>query len=377
MKTLQILKPTVFLANRTTTALQAGKILIARVEGFSDGGKVRLDIGGGRMLLAETSLNVQIGETVRVKVETAPGLINLKTQAFPDNRAQPIAETLKGLIGGGRTAVGLAPQLQRLTTELLRLASLPQNLRPELAEQIQSIAKEIQIFDGRLRAEGFTRGLNGAAVKELVENSGMFLEARLAAGKDVSQDLKALLLKLRAILELLQNPSKVVKGRLSNIFSEEIQVLSASLKLAARAEIGEIESKQAMNLIVQDSGASTTVSVPLTGEFSRSKLIISEEKEEKKNESNTPKRYRVTLSLDMSRLGHIRADAIQSGKSLAIGFAVKDDKTYEFIESNLESLRAQVRAEKLPVAEIFLSKAEPEPEPSSPKNSSQIISRKA
>ncbi len=377
MKTLQILKPTDFLTNRTTTALRAGKILTAQVKGFSDGGKVRLDIGGGRMVLAETSLNVQLGETVRVRVETVPGLINLKTQAFPDNKDKPIAETLKGLIGGGRTAVGLAPQLQRLATELLRLASIPQNLRPELAEQIQSIAKEIQIFDGRLRAEGFNSGLNGTAVKELVENSGLFLEARLAAGKDVSQDLKALLLKLQAVLELLQNPSKVVKGRLPNMFSEEVQVLSNSLKLAARAEIGEIESKQAMNLIVQNSVASTTVSVPLTGEFSKSKLIISEEKEEKKNKKNASKRYRVTLSLDMSRLGHIRADAVQSGKSMVIGFAVKDDKTYEFIESNLESLRAQVLAKKLPIAEIFLSKAEPESEPSSPKNSSQILSRKA
>ncbi len=69
----------------------------------------------------------------------------------------------------------------------------------------------------------------------------------------------------------------------------------------------------------------------------------------------------------MSRLGHIRADAVQFGKSLAIGFAVNDDKTHRLIESHLEKFHAQVRAENLPVGEIFLRKAEPEPEKPSPR----------
>ncbi len=108
-----------------------------------------------------------------------------------------------------------------------------------------------------------------------------------------------------------------------------------------------------------------------------SELIISEENGGKKNGKNAPKRYRVTLSLDMSRLGYIRVDTIQSGKSLAIGFAVKDDKTYKLIESQLEKLRAQVQAENLPVGEIFLRKNEPEPKKPSLENSNLLISRKA
>ena len=391
MKILQMLEPAVSLSgNRATTALRAGEILIARVEGFLGGGKVRLDIGGGRLVLAETSLNVQVGETVRVRVETPPGLIHLQAQS-PDSSARPaqsVAGALKTLLSGGRTAAGLAPQLQELAAELGRLASRldtagisQKTLLPGLTEQIQSITKAIQMFDVRLKAEGLAgldRKLDGVAVKEFIENSGLFLEARLAAGKDVSQDLKALLLKLRAALELLQNPGKVVQGRLPTGSSGDIQALAGSLRLATGAEIGDLESKQAMNLMAQDSGTSTTISIPLTGEFSKSELIISEEKEEKKEgRKKTLKRYRVTLSLDMSRLGHIRADAVQHGKSLAIGFAVKDDKTYRLVESHLEKLRAQIRAENLPVGEIFLRKAEPEPENPLPENSSLLLSRKA
>ncbi len=386
MKILQMLEPVVSLTgNRAVTALKAGEILTAKVDGF-DGGKVRLDIGGGRLIFAERQLNVKIGEVVRVRVETPPGVVQLKARPLLDNSVnRSVAESLKTLISGGRSAVGLGPQLQELVSELGRLADrldaagiAQKRLPPDLAGQIQSIAKAIQVFDGRLRAEGFAAGLDGVAVRELVENSGLFLEARLASGKDVSHDLKALMLTLRGTLESLQGSGKAAQVSLSAGSTEDIKALVGSLKLAVKAEIGDIESKQAMNLLSQDSGAnSTAVSVPLTGEFSRSKLIISEENLDKKNKKNAPKRYRVTLALDMSHLGHIRADVVKLGKSLAISFSVKDAKTYRLLDSHLQQFRARVQAENLQVGEIFLRKSEPGPEKPSPENSSLLISLEA
>ncbi len=171
---------------------QVGQILSATVAGVAGNGAVTLRINN-LLLNAQTSLPLQTGQTL--KLEVARGgeqpLLKIALPASPqDVQAQALRQALP-------RQLPLAPLLANLGAVAARLQNAPDPAGKELAQLAR------QVING-LASKGDVS--QGAGLKQAVLNSGVFLEAKLAAALNGGPplppgDLKAGLLRLLAALE--------------------------------------------------------------------------------------------------------------------------------------------------------------------------------
>lgn len=168
-------------------ALPVGRVLDALVSG--NRGNNLIELTAGRMrLLAESSMNLQTGTRVQLRVEGQDAqlrpLLRVLTPTQSDASAQlrailpkqEAASTLLAQLSQLAAAKPAEPTLQQLLSSLDRLPARQQVVTPE-------------------------------ALKAALRSSGLFLEAQLARGEAPQQDIKQELLRLAAQLRQLKaNP---------------------------------------------------------------------------------------------------------------------------------------------------------------------------
>lgn len=170
-------------------AWQVGQILSATVVGVSTPGSVTLRINH-LLLAAQTTLALQTGQALKLEVVKGgdqPTLKIVPPPSPPDTQGQALRQALP-------RQLPLAPLLANLTA----LANPAQAAQTPAGNEVAQLAR--QVMEG-LSGRGDIA--QGAGLKQAVRNSGVFLEARLAAALTSGAplpagDLKAGLLRLLA-----------------------------------------------------------------------------------------------------------------------------------------------------------------------------------
>lgn len=318
-----------------------GEMLVARVERVEEGGMVRLTLDGGRSLLAETTLkNLAPGDTVRVRAELPPEQIILRAEKTVAE--SPEAGILRNLLSRLKPADSSASMLAGLAklADFLKSPDAAASIAPALRARLVSIAEAMSV----LEKGGDVDGMDGEALKTIIENSGLFLESRLASGKDITHDLKAMLLQLRQGLDNAADSAGVV----------------APLGKAVGDEIGNIEARQAVNVLNQSvEPRQVVIPISLGQDFQQAELVISEDDQAAVEHGET-KRFRVRLILTMSNIGEIRADAVQSRDGVSIGIKTENEKAYSLLGSKLAELENSLREKGVAASTVIALRQETE-----------------
>ena len=319
----------------------------------------------------------QSTDTTSTRSATAPPPATAEPQAPPEqaHASNELMETLKGmLVVARRTASREFGTLATTVARLLSQAGTGSSPRPESARQeVLLIARTLQAYEQLGKGDV----LSEEAVRRLVEDSGVFLESRLAAGRDVSSDMKAALLKLRGHLQALQQQG-AEGGDKTAPRTQETTTLAARLMGHVGEELSDIEARQAANLISRSDSPAFHATIPLTGDFRRSELTVMRDGAGNENSSSgAPRHYRVVLQLEMTQLGSIRVDAVQSGKEISLAFIAKNRETLETLESGFDTLRERFTELDIPVREIFARTGTEPPLAAPGHQESRLFSRKA
>ncbi|MGV6852927.1 MAG: flagellar hook-length control protein FliK [bacterium] len=175
--------------------LRVGQIIQAKViEGSPEGeggGKVLLSINKEN-IAARTQVPLRQGQLVKAEVTSTQGEIILKLQHQQNTPAQTHIQARQKL----RQIIAQPAELRPLLTELKQINQHINQLPIELQTSIKKLLQQIPQWN-QLSKPG--------ALKEIINNSGIFYENAVANGKAPQTDLKSLLLAVSQKLRALNN----------------------------------------------------------------------------------------------------------------------------------------------------------------------------
>ncbi|NEW92525.1 flagellar hook-length control protein FliK [Rhodopseudomonas sp. BR0M22] len=280
--------------------LQPGSVLQAKVLSVGDNNQVRIAIGG-QTVEATTQVPLQAGQTLQVSVsQTDAGIrlaivnqpvtttaqaalaasgpavdsVTLGPQAIVVTSAQAAPSIVPAATPAltPQQAAAVATAAQTAVTQQTGLSALFANLGAVSASSaLPAAVREAaaQVLAQQLPTAG---GLTGADVQKAVQNSGIFLEAALAAGTPaagVGTDLKAALLVLRQVLSTALGAATAQAGGatttpvLQNGQGTSLLALTAQLEAEANllGKTGQTTTGQAA---APTAANGTTTALPFT-----------------------------------------------------------------------------------------------------------------
>jgi hypothetical protein len=188
-------------------------------------------------------------------------------------------------------------------------------------------------------------------IKTFVENSGIFFEKDVAdlirdiaprsdsdASKDaanhpriqqiMSRDLKPILLTLEAYLGTPEARARIPDPKLLANIKSTFDLLQADINNQHSRAVQKHESPEPFQVF------SFTLPLKEKQEKARLKLYCP-----KRNRGGTRAGFKISILLEMDRIGEIRADFDQIEKDLSITFFVQDDAFKTRIENQYEEIR--------------------------------------
>ena len=195
-------------------------------------------------------------------------------------------------------------------------------------------------------------------IKAFVENSGIFFEKGVAdlvrdiasrsvsnVSKDLagdpriqqimSRDLKPILLTLEAYLETPEARERIPDAKMLANIKNTFDLLQADINNQQSRAVQKHESPEPFQVF------SFTLPLKEKHEKAHLKLYCP-----KRNQGGAKAGFKISLLLEMDRIGAIRADFAQLDRDLSITFFVKDDAVKSRIENQYEEVRK-------PLASLF------------------------
>lgn len=194
------------------TSLKVGQIINARTESGGDTNSKVILRAGKFLLESRTPIPLQTGEQIKLIVKQAgdsPVFNILKEQANTRLTAQTIQHHLRNYIS---RQADIRPLLESAKSHANN-PLLSNNVR----QQIQSLINNIPDLE---------QVINARQLKTLIKNNSIFLESSLQGGsnQEVNHNLKAQILKLRALIaqdqNLLPAQNKQSPGELLNLLAK-------------------------------------------------------------------------------------------------------------------------------------------------------------
>jgi hypothetical protein len=188
-------------------------------------------------------------------------------------------------------------------------------------------------------------------LKSLIENSGMFFEKKIS---DIINKLSEASARMRSIQTLDQLPE--IKTIIENDLKPNLLKLRDFLNNERLAsQLGDPKTLESIRNAVEDllSNISSQQSraveqqtqqnplqmfsfhIPIKGEENPAELKVFYKKGRKKDSSEE---FRLSLFLEMDKIGEIRSDFFQLKEDLAITFYVKDDGIKEYIDHHVHEV---------------------------------------
>jgi len=232
----------------------------------------------------------------------APELLNQLIRAFPQIASnEKVSETLK-----------------RLAQEILRDLPKPQQLT------------------------------EGTQLKKSLDNSGLYLEAKLAHTKQKTEltfnsDFKAVLLKF---VQALQHESQIEKNNLAS--DDQLKNLLKDLQSKSEGALARLVLNQLKSLPQEDQNKQVWVmDLPFTEKKQTTSVRIEIEKNHKKTQQTEQKNWSATITLSPPHLDTLHCKVSYFDDAVHTNFWSEDAKTTKLIQDNLGYLTTRFEEEGL------------------------------
>ena len=313
-----VFRPTGSGASDVQALLRDGRVLKAEVLQHTAEGTVLLAIGR-QTIPAETELRLDPGASFLVRVEESAQGIVLRALA-PEDGESALLRALRAVVGQGREFGPALGELGRM---------LGTGKAPELAPELRALALRLaEVLSGT--------PADGAGLRALLPALGFgheaalatLLGARAARGTldELRGNLKALLLRARAVLEGA-GPER------------------APLRDSIERALASLEAEQLLNLAREKAGEPVVLSFPFPdGDgWATARLAVpprGEREEAPRGEGEAP--FRLSLGLELSNLGPLRADLTLARGVLSLRLLVTRADVVSRVERALAELRARL-----------------------------------
>jgi hypothetical protein len=300
-------------------------------------GQVLLRIGG-TTLTAQSNTPLASGTQLRLRVEQGLPTPVLRILTEAPQHAAPSITLLRHALARQLPATEVHQQLARLALEETEVPSLARTTAAALKTGVS------------------TDQLNAATVRHQFERSGIFLEARLAAGTPPpADDRKLMLLRLRQQLlpEGRIAPAVAAPAAEDTLPPRSDQLLNRLLTLV-EGELGRIQQHQARTLPGDDPNRQVwQFDLPLRQGTQHQEMTIHIEKDRKTPTEDKPSiHWRVDIHFDFGELGKVSARVSLCDGQVRCAFHSQRPATARRFEQALSRLESRLKDAGLEVAAL-------------------------
>ncbi len=325
--------------------IKPGDIFRLKVIDVKDNHRALVDLGKFRAL-AEVKFPVKPGAELVVKVTGTEGQLRLQL-IDPESRA----------VSGSKH---VSSQLKILSFELFnRIQSdIRQTAhhilnRPDSQLPPEHISRALATLDAHFESIDLTRNMEKwlPLLKSRVEDAGLFFEKKFAdvihqladrpesdltrelirspeTKKILTQDLKPILFMLKEYLETPDSISKFLDTKSLSSFKGTLDMLLT--------DINNQQSRAVHKHELPDPYQVFSFALPLKDNQKKAQLKLYCPK---KKQNGSRAGFKISLLLDMDRIGEVRTDFFLMKKDLSITFFVKDDLSKKQFENYIEEIR--------------------------------------
>ena len=334
--------------NRSTwvqEVIKPGDVFRLKVIEAKGNHRALVDLGKFRAL-AEIRFPVKAGADLLVKVTGTEGQLRLQ---LIDPEARAVAGSKNGSSQLKILSFELFDRIQsdiRKTVE--QILKLPQNQLPP-----EHVSRALATLDAHFESLDLNRNIEKwlPMLKSRLEDAGLFFEKKLAdvvrqladrsesdlarelarspeIKKILTQDLKPVLFMLKEYLESSDSIFKTLDSKHLSSFKGTLDMLLA--------DIGNQQSRAINRHELPDPFQMFSFVLPLKEEQKKAQLKLYCPK---KKQNGSQGGFKISLLLDMDRIGEVRSDFFLTEKDLSITFFVKDEVKKKQFENHFEEIR--------------------------------------
>lgn len=319
-----------------TAALKPGDQLTVKVLEIFDDRRALVDLGRFRAM-ADITFPVAAGEELRVRVQESQGQLRLQLISPPPG--DPSAGAGRAV---GPVRAAALESLNQLQVRIDQLAGVLQRRpdSPPLSNELGPLLDGLRLFLEPL-APGSDPGALARRLKEFCEDSGLFLEHRLAAALKATTGpagggaRRILAADLKARLVFLKDFFDGAAGRQLIMDSREVGALA---KTAAEllAEIRAGQEQMARPAAAAEPFQTVHFALPMPDGSGRAGLKIAYRR---RPAAGTPEGHRAAILLRLDRMGAVRADLILLNSGLNVSIFVSDSGLKDEVRRHVNEVR--------------------------------------
>jgi len=325
--------------------LRVGDRLVGRVLELKGSGKVFVDFGRFRAM-ADIGFPVRQGEVIHVKVMGKGAPLRLGLCA-PEMKVPEKAS--KTNIMSEFPSRHLLKEFQSQTRHLLPDAGPDHRGKPgplELASAVRNLVSHFEPMD-----MGKDVSQISGQLRKFIEDAGIFYEKKLEKMVEAFVQGKSEL-PARALSEISETRNIVHKDLKANllVLKEFLDAKDPALKTL------DMKDPEGLRKTVEKFLEEITARQNDSGTRSRSEpvqvytyLLPMKELEtdarvkvyySKKKRSTSKEGFRISLLLDMEKIGQIRTDFMLNGRSLTVDFSVSEFPIKEYVDDHIDGLKS-------------------------------------
>jgi hypothetical protein len=324
-------------------SLNPGDHLKGRVIKVENDGRVLMDFSKFKAL-TEVPIKVSVGQTLSLEI-VATG--NPLTMRIVDPKAPLFNQIQSHAIK--RSASVFSPKLmQQITFDLKILNDALTDIKATaaLTNDIQSALKALGTLFAGLDLNADSKTL-AADIQTLIENSGLFYEKKVALILEnllnESNDMQGLQKEIRALIHSDFKPNAHFLLEYLNTLDREALHLDETAKKRLQSALKEMltdlqqQKKLAVKRFSSDDPLQTfQLSLPFQEKREAIKLKFYFAKKQDRDSQSHP---RISLLLDLKRLGLVRSDFLLIQRDLAVTFYVSSADIKQYFETQMEPFK--------------------------------------
>ena len=324
--------------------IKPGDVFRLKVIDVKDNHRALVDLGKFRAL-AEIKFPVKAGADLLVKVTGTEGQLRLQL-IDSESRAAVASKN-----GSGQLKILSFELFDRIQSDIRQavhqILKLPQSQLPP-----EHISRSLATLDAHFESIDLNRNMEKwlPLLKSRLEDAGLFFEKKLAdivrqladrpesdltreltrspeIKKILTQDLKPILFMLKEYLEIPDSISKILDPKSLASFKGTLDMLLA--------DISNQQSRAISRHELPDPFQVFSFVLPLKEDQKKAQLKLYCPK---KKQNGSRAGFKISLLLDMDRIGEVRTDFFLMKKDLSITFFVKDEVSKKQFETHFEEI---------------------------------------
>jgi hypothetical protein len=330
--------------------IKPGDVFRLKVIDVKDNQRALVDLGKFRAL-AEIKFPVKAGADLLVKVTGTEGQLRLQL-IDPESRAVVDSKT-----GSSQLKILSFELFDRIQSDIRKtveqILRLPQNQLPP-----EHVSRALAALDAHFESIDLNRNMEKwlPMLKSRFEDAGLFFEKKLAEivrriadrpeadfareltrspeiKKILTQDLKPILFILKDYLETPDSIFKTLDSKSLSSFKSTLDMLLADINNQQSRAITRHESPDPFQVF--------SFVLPLKEDQKKAQLkLYCPKKKQKGSQAG----FKISLLLDMDRIGEVRSDFFLMEKDLSITFFVKDEVNKKLFENHFEEIRESLNS---------------------------------